>query len=171
MGVFKCADKSATTKYADKSANCMVYRGKLVSKKKEVFRTSSPQETMELGRKIGEGLKAGDVIALIGELGAGKTVFTQGLAQGLGVTGYVKSPSFTIVNKYEGRLAVYHLDLYRLGDINEIRELGIEEYFYSDRVTIVEWAEKAIPLLPASYLLIRFFYTGEKTRKIEVTQP
>ena len=139
--------------------------------KSEIFHTSSSDETMELGRKIGEGLGPGDVVGLIGELGTGKTTFTQGLVQGLGVQGYVKSPSFTLVNEYKGRLPVYHLDLYRLGDINEIRELGIEEYFYSDGVTIVEWAEKAIPLLPASYLLIRFFYTGEKTRKIEVTQP
>ncbi len=142
--------------------------GGKIDLKSEIFYTSSHEETVELGRQIGKGLKAGAVIALIGELGAGKTSFTQGIAEGLGVTSYVKSPSFTIVNEYKGRLPVYHIDLYRLGDINEIRELGIEEYFYSDGVTIVEWAEKAIPLLPASYLFIRFFYTGEKTRKIEI---
>ena len=89
-------------------------------KERQVFYKSSPEETLELGRKIGKGLKAGDVVALVGELGAGKTLFTQGLVQGLGVKGYVKSPSFTIVNKYEGRLPVYHLDLYRLGDVSEI---------------------------------------------------
>ncbi|MEK7841327.1 MAG: tRNA (adenosine(37)-N6)-threonylcarbamoyltransferase complex ATPase subunit type 1 TsaE, partial [Deltaproteobacteria bacterium] len=105
-----------------------------------------------------------------GELGAGKTSFTQGIAEGLGVTSYVKSPSFTIVNEYKGILPVYHIDLYRLGDINEIYELGIDEYLYRDGVTIIEWAEKAIPLLPEKYILIKFFYTGEKTRKIEVTQ-
>lgn len=134
----------------------------------QIFHTSSPEETVELGRKIGKELKAGDVVALIGELGAGKTLFTQGLVQGLGVAGYIKSPSFTIVNKYEGSLPVYHLDLYRLGDVNEIYELGIEEYLYGDGVCIIEWAEKAYSLLPQKYLLIKFFYTGEKSRKIEV---
>lgn len=136
--------------------------------KSEIFYTSSPEETMELGKKMGEGLKTGDVVALVGELGAGKTLFTQGLVQGLGVTSYVKSPSFTLVNKYEGRLPVYHLDLYRLGDVNEIYELGIEEYLYGDGVCIIEWAEKAYSLLPQEYILIKFFYTGEKTRKIEI---
>jgi tRNA threonylcarbamoyladenosine biosynthesis protein TsaE len=133
-----------------------------------VFRTSSPEETLELGKRVGEGLKAGDVIALVGELGTGKTLFTQGLVQGLGVKGYVKSPSFALVNKYEGRLSVYHLDLYRLGDVNEIYELGIEEYLYGDGVCIIEWAEKAYSLLPEKYILIKFFYTSENNRKIEV---
>lgn len=123
---------------------------------------------MELGEKIGEQLKAGDVVALVGELGAGKTTFMQGLAQGLGVTGYVKSPSFTIVNKYEGRLPVYHLDLYRLGDVNEIYELGIEEYLHGDGICVIEWAEKAYSFLPEKHILVKFFYAGEKTRRIEV---
>lgn len=136
---------------------------------KKIFNTSSPEETVELGRQIGKELKAGAVAALIGELGAGKTSFTQGIAEGLDVTSYVKSPSFTIVNEYKGRLPVYHIDLYRLGNINEIHEFGIEEYFYGDGVTIIEWAEKAYPLLPARYLLVKFFYTGENSRKIEVT--
>ena len=136
--------------------------------KSEIFHTSSSDETMDLGRKIGEGLGPRDVVGLIGELGTGKTTFTQGLVQGLGVRGYVKSPSFTLVNEYEGRLPVYHLDLYRLGDVNEIYELGIEEYLYGDGITIIEWAEKAYALLPAEYILIKFFYTGENTRKIEI---
>lgn len=123
---------------------------------------------MELGKKMGEGLKAGDVVALVGDLGAGKTTFMQGLAQGLDVKGYVKSPSFTIVNKYKGRLTVYHLDLYRLGDVNEIHELGIEEYLYGDGVCIIEWAEKAYSFLPEKHIMIKFFYTGDKTRKIAV---
>ena len=139
-----------------------------IDSKFKIFYTSSPDETMELGRKIGEGLKGGDVVALVGELGTGKTLFTQGIVQGLGVKGYVKSPSFTIVNKYEGSLPIYHLDLYRLGDVNEIYELGIEEYLYGDGVCIIEWAEKAYSLLPEKYVLIKFFYTGEKTRKIEI---
>lgn len=146
----------------------MDLKSEIRNPKSEIFYTSSPEETVELGRKIGKELKTGDVAALIGELGAGKTLFTQGLVQGLGVKGYVKSPSFTIVNKYEGSLPVYHLDLYRLGDVNEIYELGIEEYLYGDGVCIIEWAEKAYSLLPQEYILIKFFYTGEKTRKIEI---
>lgn len=136
--------------------------------KSEIFYTSSHEETVELGRQIGKGLKAGAVIALTGELGAGKTSFTQGIAEGLGVTSYVKSPSFTIVNEYKGTLPVYHIDLYRLGDVNEIYELGIDEYLYRDGVTIIEWAEKAYPILSEEYILIKFFYTGEKTRKINI---
>ncbi|MBI3399100.1 MAG: tRNA (adenosine(37)-N6)-threonylcarbamoyltransferase complex ATPase subunit type 1 TsaE [Deltaproteobacteria bacterium] len=139
-----------------------------IDSKFKIFYTSSPDETVGLGRKIGEGLKAGDVVALVGELGTGKTLFTQGLVQGLGVKGYVKSPSFTIVNKYDGRFPVYHLDLYRLGDVNELYELGIEEYLYGDGVCIVEWAEKAYSLLPEKHRMIKFFYTGERTRKIEI---
>jgi len=135
---------------------------------KKIFNTFSPGETIALGNKIGEQLGAGDVVALVGDLGAGKTTFMQGLAQGLDVKGYVKSPSFTIVNKYKGRLTVYHLDLYRLGDVNEIHELGIEEYLYGDGVCIIEWAEKAYSLLPEKHIMIKFFYTGDKTRKIEV---
>ena len=146
----------------------MDLKSEIRNPKSEIFYTSSPEETIELGRKIGEGLKTGDVFALVGELGAGKTLFTQGLVRGLGVKGYVKSPSFTIVNKYEGSLPVYHLDLYRLGDVNEIYELGIEEYLYGGGVTIIEWAEKAYALLPSECILIKFFYTGENTRKIEI---
>lgn len=138
------------------------------NKRAEIFYTSSPEETLELGRRVGEGLKAGAVVALTGELGTGKTSFTQGIAEGLGVTSYVKSPSFTIVNEYRGVLPVYHIDLYRLGDVNEIYELGIEEYIYGDGVCVIEWAEKAYPILPEEYILIKFFYTGEKTRKINV---
>lgn len=137
---------------------------------KKIFNTFSPGETIALGNKIGEQLEAGDVVALVGDLGAGKTTFMQGLAQGLDVKGYVKSPSFTLVNKYEGRFPVYHLDLYRLGDVNEIHELGIEEYLYGDGVCIIEWAEKAYSLLPEKHIMIKFFYTGDKTRKIEVGQ-
>src|SRR3972149_3020968 len=145
-------------------------KSKIQNPKSKIFYTLPPDETRELGRKIGEGLKAGDVVALVGELGTGKTLFTQGIVQGLEVKGYVKSPSFTIVNKYEGSLPIYHLDLYRLGNVNEIYELGIEEYLYGDGVCIIEWAEKAYSFLPHGYLLIKFFYTGERTRKIEITQ-
>lgn len=133
-----------------------------------VFTTSSAEETKELGRRIAKELKPGDVVALIGELGTGKTTFVQGLAEGLGVSEGVRSPSFIILNIHRGRLNLYHLDLYRVDNINELYEIGIEEFIYSDGVTVVEWAEKAMTLLPAEYLLVRFFYTGEDTRRIEV---
>lgn len=134
----------------------------------QVFTTSSAEETKELGRKIAKELKPGDVVALIGELGTGKTTFVQGLAEALGVSGGVKSPSFIILNIHRGRLNLYHLDLYRVDNINELYEIGIEEFIYSDGVTVVEWAEKAMPLLPENTIRINFFYTGNDTRRIKV---
>ncbi len=136
--------------------------------KPEIFNTDSSEATKELGKKIGAALKAGDVLALTGDLGSGKTTFVQGLAQGLGVLDYVKIPSFTILNEYSGYIPLYHLDLYRLGNLNELTEIGIEDFFYTDGVTVVEWAEKALPILPHKYILIRFIYTGENARRIEV---
>jgi len=133
-----------------------------------VFTTSSAEETKELGRRIAKELKPGDVVALVGELGTGKTTFIQGLAEGLGILEGVRSPSFIILNIHRGRLNLYHLDLYRVDNINELYEIGIEEFIYGDGVTVVEWAERAYSILPEEYLLINLFYTGENTRKIEV---
>ncbi|MBI5682540.1 MAG: tRNA (adenosine(37)-N6)-threonylcarbamoyltransferase complex ATPase subunit type 1 TsaE [Deltaproteobacteria bacterium] len=138
--------------------------------KLEIFNTNSQEETRKLGKKIGAKLKAGDVIALIGDLGSGKTTFVQGLAKGLGVNELVKSPSFTIVNEYKGRMPLYHIDIYRLGSVSELTEAGIEDFFYTDVVTVVEWAEKGLPLLPPEYILIKFYYTGENSRQIEITK-
>lgn len=136
--------------------------------KSETFNTNSQEETKELGKKVGAKLKYGDIVALIGDLGSGKTTFVQGLAEGIGVSNFVRSPSFTIVNEYSGRIPLYHIDLYRLGNLNELTEIGIEDFFYADGITAVEWAEKALPLMPHGYILIRFFYTGENTRRIKV---
>ncbi|MBI5598942.1 MAG: tRNA (adenosine(37)-N6)-threonylcarbamoyltransferase complex ATPase subunit type 1 TsaE [Deltaproteobacteria bacterium] len=143
----------------------------------EVFTTNSPEETEELGKRFASGLGKGSVVALTGELGAGKTQFTRGIAAGLGVKGYhVKSPSFTIVRVYgDGRLPLYHIDLYRLKGASEINGLGLEEYIYGDGVSVIEWAEKAGGpsgtaggLLPEDAITIRFFYEGETKRRIEV---
>src|SRR5699024_12095320 len=92
--------------------------------------------------------KSGDLISLMGDLGAGKTTLTQSIAQGLEINDYVTSPTFTLINEYEGRLPLYHFDVYRLGSIDELYDLGYEEYFYSNGVTIVEWRDKVLEEFP-----------------------
>ncbi len=134
------------------------------------LKTKSPTETKALGKKIGKKLSGGEVIALIGELGVGKTCLTQGLALGLGVNPreYVTSPSFTLINEYQGRLPLYHIDLFRLKDRGEVEELGYEEYFYGKGVTVIEWAEKAESLLPEEYLSIKLISLSENQRQISL---
>ena len=113
---------------------------------KESFRA---EDTFALGRQIGENAKPGEVYTLIGDLGVGKTVFTQGLAAGLGITEPVNSPTFTILQSYEeGRLPFYHFDVYRIGDISEMDEIGYEDCFYGDGVSLVEWADLIREILP-----------------------
>lgn len=115
----------------------------------EYIETNSPQETFAAGRKLGLCAQPGAVYTLNGALGVGKTVFTQGLAAGLGITEHVNSPTFTIVQIYEnGRLPFYHFDVYRIGDIAEMDEIGYEDYFYGDGVCIIEWAELIAELIP-----------------------
>jgi tRNA threonylcarbamoyladenosine biosynthesis protein TsaE len=133
----------------------------------KAYITHSPEETEEAGRKFSERLLAGSVVVLTGELGAGKTVFVKGIARGMGVKGYIKSPSFTIVNVYEeGRLPLYHIDLYRIE--RGIEGLGLEEYIYGRGVAVIEWGEKAEAFLPEGAIRVRFFYEGEDARRIEV---
>ncbi|MDZ7337857.1 MAG: tRNA (adenosine(37)-N6)-threonylcarbamoyltransferase complex ATPase subunit type 1 TsaE [candidate division KSB1 bacterium] len=110
--------------------------------------SQSEEETVALGAELGALLGAGDVVALFGELGAGKTKFIQGVCEGLGVKRFVCSPSFVLINEYRGRLPVYHFDFYRIRDQEELAELGLEEYFYGEGVCLVEWAERALHLLP-----------------------
>ena len=106
-----------------------------------IIESFSEKETYELGQKLGRQAAAGQVITLIGDLGVGKTVFTQGLAAGLGITEPVSSPTFTIVQIYEeGRLPLYHFDVYRIGDVEEMDEIGYEDYFYGEGVCLIEWA-------------------------------
>ena len=114
-----------------------------------VIETFQDKETYQFGYQIGKAAKAGDIYALIGDLGVGKTVFTQGVAAGLGIKEPVNSPTFTSLQVYdEGRLPFYHFDVYRIGDIEEMDEIGYEDYFYGDGVCLVEWAELIEELLP-----------------------
>ncbi|MEE9614440.1 MAG: tRNA (adenosine(37)-N6)-threonylcarbamoyltransferase complex ATPase subunit type 1 TsaE [Thermodesulfobacteriota bacterium] len=139
---------------------------------KELFTTGSPEETEELGEEFSKELSPGDVVGLTGELGSGKTCFTRGVACGLGIKGYVKSPSFTIMHVYEGgRLPLYHIDLYRIGDTRELSALGLDEYVYGEGVSVIEWAEKgggSEELVPEGAVTVRFFYEGETERRIEI---
>ena len=114
-----------------------------------VYESNTPQETFELGKRLGAEAKPGQVYCLDGDLGVGKTVFTQGFARGLGITGPVNSPTFTIVQQYEeGRLTLYHFDVYRIGDISEMDEIGYEDCFYGSGVSLIEWSELIEELLP-----------------------
>ena len=114
-----------------------------------IIETRSPEETFELGKKIGEAAKPGQVYTLNGDLGVGKTVFTQGVAEGLGITEPVSSPTFTIVQVYEeGRLPFYHFDVYRIGDIEEMEEIGYDDYFFGEGICLIEWAELIRDILP-----------------------
>jgi len=132
--------------------------------------SNSPEQTRELGEKLGRLLSRGNGVARVGELGAGKTVLTQGLARGLGVgpDEYVSSPSFALVNQYRGRVPIYHLDIYRLGGEAEMVALGYEDYFEPDGVTIIEWADKVGELLPERYLLIEIKIIDRNTRDLDV---
>ena len=114
-----------------------------------IIETRSAKETYDLGKKIGSQAKAGEVYTLVGDLGVGKTVFTQGLAKGLGIEEPISSPTFTIVQVYEdGRLPFYHFDVYRIADVEEMYELDCEGYFYGDGVCLIEWASQIRDILP-----------------------
>ncbi len=115
----------------------------------DIIETYSAEETYELGRKIGQQAKAGEVYTLVGDLGVGKTVLTQGVAAGLGIVEPICSPTFTIIQIYEeGRLAFYHFDVYRIGDVEEMEEVGYEDYFYGEGVCLIEWANLIEEILP-----------------------
>jgi tRNA threonylcarbamoyladenosine biosynthesis protein TsaE len=132
--------------------------------------SKSVEETMELGAKLAGRLKKGDLVALIGDLGSGKTVFTKGIAKGLGVkkVSYVNSPTFVIIKEYAGRIPLYHFDLYRLDRSSVIDAENFEEYFYGDGVTVVEWADKIRKILPERRIEVRMAVAGEGRRKIEI---
>lgn len=141
---------------------------------KQKIISESPEDTFALGKQIGENVAPGSVLTLVGDLGVGKTVFTQGLAEGLGILDAVNSPTFTIVQIYEeGRIPLYHFDVYRIGDISEMDEIGYEDYFYGDGVCLIEWANLIEELLPEQYVEIRIEKNLEKGfdyREITVTQ-
>lgn len=127
------------------------------------FTTDSPEETFLFAKKIGEQLQTGDVITLDGDLGAGKTHFTKGIAAALSVTKTVNSPTFTIIKEYEGRLPLYHMDVYRIEE-EEAWDLGLEEYFEGDGVCVIEWAEKILELLPEERLEIQIKHSHTTER-------
>jgi tRNA threonylcarbamoyladenosine biosynthesis protein TsaE len=132
--------------------------------------THSPDETKNLAKRLALILLAGDIISLSGDLGAGKTVFTKGLAEGLGITEPVTSPTFTIIKEYKGRLPLFHFDVYRLSHPEELDELGVDEYFYSDGVSVVEWGDKVSSLMPDERLEIRMIgLVDDELRRIEIT--
>ena len=113
---------------------------------------NSVQDTIKFGEKLGKLLIAGDIIFLNGDLGAGKTTLSKSIGEGLGVQEYITSPTFTLINEYEGRLPLYHFDLYRLDSYEELEELGVEDYFYGNGVCLIEWAEKFSEDLPENRL-------------------
>lgn len=120
-----------------------------------IYETYSPEETEKIGFQIGEEAKPGTIMALFGDLGVGKTVFTKGLAKGLGITEQVNSPTFTILQVYEeGRLPLYHFDVYRIGDPEEMDEIGYEDYFFGQGVCLVEWANLIEELMPRETISI-----------------
>ena len=140
-----------------------------------VIETFQPKETYQCGFEIGQNAKAGEVYALIGDLGVGKTVFTQGVAAGLGITEPVNSPTFTILQVYdEGRLPFYHFDVYRIGDPEEMDEIGYEDCFYGEGVSFVEWADLIRDIMPDETRWVTIEKDLEKGfdyRKITITDP
>ena len=140
-----------------------------------VYETFSAEETEKLGEQIGREAKPGEVYTLIGDLGVGKTVFTQGIAKGLEITEPICSPTFTIVQEYEeGRMPFYHFDVYRIGDIEEMEEIGYEDCFYGEGVCLIEWADLIQEILPPDVIAIEIEKNLEKGfdyRKITISDP
>lgn len=130
---------------------------------KKMWETHGPQETFEIGKQLGLEAKPGEVYCLDGDLGVGKTVFTQGFASGLGITEPVNSPTFTIVQEYEsGRMPFYHFDVYRIGDPEEMDEIGFDDYIYGDGLCLIEWADLIEEILPEKRVAIRIEKDLEK---------
>ena len=138
---------------------------KQMENRNENFKTENPEETQTLGEKLGKTLKQGDVIALIGDLGTGKTCLTQGIARGVGIASdeVVNSPSYILINEYNGTVPIYHIDLYRLENSGEIAELGLSEYVEGDGICIIEWAERMADALPDTCIKIHITLAGANT--------
>ncbi len=128
--------------------------------------SGSAEETQQIGIRMGKLARSGDLFLLVGGLGTGKTCLTQGIAWGLGVEGYATSPSFVVINHYRGRLPLYHIDLYRLDRLEEVMELGLEDYLYGEGVCVVEWAEKGLAVLPEEHLLVEMSFLSDTERRI-----
>ena len=136
--------------------------------------SKSARETFELGVKMGQEALPNEVYTLIGDLGVGKTVFTKGFAEGLGITDTVNSPTFTILQIYEdGRLPLYHFDVYRIGDVSEMDEIGFDEYIYKDGVSLIEWADLIEDILPENHIEVKItkdLSQGSDFRSISITK-
>lgn len=135
--------------------------------KTRTIKIKNEQETRKFGMKLGAGAKAGDVIALIGDLGTGKTTLTKYIAEGLGITEYITSPTFNIIKEYRsGRLPLFHFDVYRIADVDEMFEIGYEEYFFGDGVCVIEWADIVEEIIPEDALTIRISMGGSENERI-----
>lgn len=130
-----------------------------------IIRTVTSDQTESLGRRLGQLLRSGDVIALSGDLGAGKTVLTRGIAQGAGAAGYFASPTFTLVREYPGPIPISHVDLYRLDAPREIEDIGLDEILERAGVVVIEWAEKIRHMLPAGYLWVELRFTNREDER------
>ena len=128
--------------------------------------SNSAEQTRKVGVRLGKLASPGDIILLVGPLGAGKTCLTQGIALGLGIDEYTLSPSFVLVREYQGRLPLYHIDLYRLDKIEEVVQLGLDDYLYGNGVCVVEWADKGLSILPEEHLLIEIEFISSTKRKL-----
>lgn len=140
--------------------NAKTIKSKLISRE--------PEQTQRLGIRLGELAQAGDVFLLTGNLGSGKTCMTQGIAWGLGVKEYAFSPSFVLIREYSGRLPLYHIDFYRLDRIEEIADLGLDDYLNGGGVCVVEWADKGLALMPEERLLVSLSYLSDTERSISL---
>ncbi len=127
-----------------------------------------PDETQAIGQILGELASPGDVFLLVGDLGAGKTCLTQGVLWGLGTDEFARSPTFVLVSQYQGRMTMYHMDLYRLDSFDEILDLGLDEFLFGDGISVVEWAEKAPGAFPENHMLIQIQYIDDSTRRLRL---
>lgn len=130
------------------------------------FSTKSPEETIELGRRIGELLKKGDIIALQGTLAAGKTTISKGIAESLGVRETITSPTFCLISEYEGKMPLYHMDVYRLEGAEDFSNLGTEDMLYGDGVCLIEWSEKIMSEIPSSAIILKIEAENDGSRTI-----
>ena len=142
-----------------------------MKEKRVLFKSTSDLETINLGKGLGSVLSGGDVVALVGELGSGKTWFTKGLAQGLGIPAetVITSPTFSLVNEYSGRHTLFHIDAYRLESLEDFFSAGLDEYLYKDGVVVMEWADRWPEILPPSRLKVEIMITDERTRQFALS--
>jgi len=130
--------------------------------------SGSPEQTRDIGKQLGQLAQPGDVILLTGNLGAGKTCLTQGIAWGLDIDEFASSPSFTLMREHYGRLPLYHVDFYRLDSMDDIYDLGIDDYLFGKGLCVIEWAGKGMELMPEEQLLVEIEYVSENERRLDL---